>query len=181
MNSLGYLIVKILLIISIIPLILLLFKVFSFGIKTIKKNLIYTSLYYFVLFFFIIALKTINNEKNIGEIEVEIKKIESKQKAENTPDFSQLNPLYKFSKEVIIENKLFNKNIDINKCLEKEVMKNENITTILKEFNISNKEIYNLDNILKTRNLFNFNKIKPKDKYSLYFMKIINLPTCAMN
>ena len=106
MNSLGYLIIKILLIISIIPLILLLLKVFSFGIKIIKKNLIYTSLVLFCPVFFIIALKTINTEKKTGEVEVEIKKIESKQKAETIPDFSQLNPLYKFSREVIIENKL---------------------------------------------------------------------------
>ena len=169
MNSLGYLIIKILLIISIIPLILLLLKVFSFGIKTIKKNLIYTSLVLFCPIFLIITLKTINTEKNTEEIEVEIKKIDSKQKAETIPNFSQLNPMYKFTREVIIENKLFNKNIDINKCLEKEVMKNQNITTILKEFNVSNKDIYNLDNILKTKNLFNFNKIKPKDKYSLIF------------
>ena len=62
-------------------------------------------------------------------------------------------------------------NIDLEKCIESIVKKNENITSILKSFNITNKKIFELDNYLKNNNIFNFNKIQPGKKYSLLFEK----------
>ncbi len=176
MESLTYLILQVLFFSSLIPLFFLILKFLVFGIKKIKKNLAYNLFILtipFVLFSFLMYIKN-NTRNNIIKINTEEKIINNEREKEITtplPVFDDLNSNYSFSKEIIIENNLNIENIDLKKCIEKKVEKNESITSILKPYKITDKKIIELDHYLKSTNLFNFNKILPGDKYSLLFSK----------
>ncbi len=172
MEGVIFLLIKILFFTSLIPVCFLFLKIIGFGAQEFKKNIIYN---FFILISSIILFsifiymnphkkKVIVENNNIIE-ENEITKIVKK------PNLNLLNPNYKFTEEIINTIKISTEEIDFEKCLEKKVRKNENITSILKPFNFSNKEIYELDNYLKANKLFDFKKIKPGDKYSLIFFK----------
>ncbi len=176
MGSLTYLILEILFFTSLIPLFFLILKFLIFGLKKIKKNLAYNLFIFITPIIFFSFLMYLKNSPEKKLIETNPKKElpknnKSKKIITDTLDLNLLNPNYNFTRDIIIENKLSSKNIDLEKCIEKKVKKNENITSILKPFNITNKQIFELDNYLRKNNIFNFNKIRPGDKYSLLFSK----------
>ena len=140
MESLTYLLLQVLFFSSLIPLFFLILKFLVFGIKKIKKNLAYNLFILiipFVLFSLLMYIKN-NTRNNIIKINTEEKIINNEREKEITlplPVFDDLNSNYNFSKEIIIENNLNIENIDLKKCIEKKVEKNESITSILKPFN----------------------------------------------
>ncbi len=176
MESLTYLILQVLFFSSLIPLFFLILKFLFFGIKKIKKNIpynLFVLIIPFILFSFLIYIKT-NHGNNIIKDNAEEEIIDDESEKEITkkkPVFDDLNSNYSFSKEIIIDNNLNIENIDLKKCIEKTIEKNESITSILKPFEITDKQILELDYYLKSTNLFNFNKIRPGNKYSLLFSK----------
>ena len=175
MNSLLYIILKLLFTVSLIPLFFLILKFLAFGLKKIKKNIVYNLFILttpIIIFSFIVYIK--NNAEKTKKVNTKENIIENKNVAKiivKENELNNINSNYNFTKEVIIDNKLKIDSIDLKSCVEKSVQKNENITSILKPFNISSKQIFELDNYLKSNNIFNFNKIRPGDKYSLLFSK----------
>tara|TARA_B100000579_G_scaffold428028_1_gene437545 strand:- start:524 stop:2065 length:1542 start_codon:yes stop_codon:yes gene_type:complete len=187
MTSLIYLILKILFFSSLLPLFFLILKFLVFGLREFRKNLTYNLFVLIIpiILFYSLTQTKKNKNKTANEIEwkksvinidkvatviLEILEIDKEKKRKKT-ELSLLNPNYKFTKEIISQNKLQQEKINLEKSIEKKVKKNESITSILKPFNITNQKIFELDNYLKKNNIFNFNKIRPGDKYSLLFSK----------
>ena len=177
MDNLTYLILKVLFFSSLAPLFFLILKLWVFGIKKIRKNPTYN---FFILttpliiFCLLVYIKKNSEDKIIiTKKETIINDNQLKEPLSKKPklELELLNSNYNFTKEIITKNKLTIKNIDLKKCIENTVKKNENITSILKPFNITNKQIFQLDNYLKSNGIFNFNKIRPGNKYSLLFSK----------
>ena len=176
MNNLIYLTLKVLFFTSLVPLFFLILKLFVFGTKKIKQNLAFNLIVLIAPFLLLSFLTYINKNKDKKGIEENPKEklVEANnlnQSINEEPVLDSLNSNYNFSKEIILENKLNVKNIDLQKCIERTIKKNENITLILKPFNITNKKIFELDNYLKSNDIFDFNKIQQGDKYSLLFSK----------
>ena len=148
MDSLIYLILKILFFTSLLPLFFLILKLLTFGLKKFKKNLTYNL---FILITPIILVSfliyTKSNKKKESEKIVQKKETTNKKEEKDTKikksNFDLLNPNYNFTKGIIIENNLRKEDIDLKKCIEGIIKKNENITSILKPFNITTKKFLN--------------------------------------
>ena len=128
-----FLILRLLSFLSIIYISFLIIKILLFGFKKTHLNIkfIAFSSGILLLFFFTQSDETIINKNNIFTDSLIVK-----------DSLASINPNYLFAKELITENKLDIKNLDLTQVTEGKIKKNDNITKILQPFNVSNKMIF---------------------------------------